>query len=61
MMFFFLLLLMFSFYIFKDIEKEDIKKQKLGTEYKQPNLESSSILLKNIINKANKGLYIISL
>lgn len=49
------LLIIKTFFIYQDIEKEDIKRRKSGTNYKRPNLESSSILLKYIISKANKG------
>ncbi|XP_026809071.1 serine-protein kinase ATM isoform X1 [Rhopalosiphum maidis] len=37
-----------------EVENEDKKKQRSGFSYKQPNLENCSILLRNIINKANK-------
>ncbi|XP_060874698.1 serine-protein kinase ATM isoform X2 [Metopolophium dirhodum] len=37
-----------------DVDYEDKKKQRLGNSYKQPNFENCSILLRNIINKANK-------
>lgn len=49
------LLIIKMFFIYQDIEKEDIKRRKSGIDYKRPNLESSSILLKCIISKANKG------
>lgn len=43
---------------FKDVEKEVKKHEARSINYKSPNIESCSILLKNIINKANKGMNI---